>query len=197
MRLSRPLENLIDQLLKLPTIGPKSAQRLALYILKVPVQEALLLADSIKQARESVHPCPQCGYLTDTDPCIICQDERRDSTLLCVTEEASDVIAIERTGFKGRYFVLNKDFHLMGDEDIEEMNLVPLKAKLAEGKVEEVVLALNPDIDGEIVSRYIARVASQYKVKVTRLAHGIPVGGDIEFADEITLRRALEGRKEM
>lgn len=197
MRLSRPLENLIDQLLKLPTIGPKSAQRLALYVLKMPLEEALLLADSIRQARESVHPCPQCGYLTDTDPCVICRDERRDRTLLCVTEETSDVMAIERTGFKGRYFVLNKDFHLMGNDDIEELDLIPLKQTLAEGKVEEVVLALNPDIEGEIMSRFIARVAGQYKVKVTRLAHGIPVGGDIEFADEITLRRALEGRKEM
>ena len=197
MRLARPLENLIDQLLKLPTIGPKTAQRLALYILKMPPQEARQLAQAIIDAREKVFPCSRCGYLTDINPCAICQDESRDKGILCVAEEASDIIAIERTGYKGRYYVLNKNFNLLGDNNLEDLNLDPFINQLAEGTIKEVVLAMNPDIEGEVVARYLAGIAANHGVKATRLAHGLPVGGDIEFADEITLRRALEGRKEI
>lgn len=197
MRLARPLENLIDQLLKLPTIGPKTAQRLALYILKLPENEARQIAQSIIDAREKVFPCSSCGYLTDIDPCAVCQDQGRDASLLCVAEETSDVIAIERTGFRGRYFVLNKNFHLMDGFNLEDLRLQPLVDRLASGQIREMVLALNPDIDGEVLSRYLAELARPYQVRVTRLAHGLPVGGDIEFADEITLRRALEGRNDL
>lgn len=197
MRLARPLENLIDQLLKLPTIGPKTAQRLALYILKMPPQEARQLAQAIVDAREKVFPCSRCGYLTDDDPCAICRDQSREQDILCVAEEASDIIAIERTGYKGRYYVLNKNFNLMGDNNLEELDLDPFIKQLAAGTIKEVVLALNPDIEGEVMARYLAGIAANHGVKATRLAHGLPVGGDIEFADEITLRRALEGRKEI
>ncbi|HOB11842.1 MAG TPA: recombination mediator RecR [Syntrophomonadaceae bacterium] len=197
MRLARPLENLIDQLLKLPTIGPKTAQRLALYILKLPENEARQIAQAIIDAREKVTPCSTCGFLTDIDPCAICQDQGRDRRLLCVTEETSDVIAIERTGFRGRYFVLNKNFHLMDGFNLDDLKLKPLIEQLSSGQVQEMVLALNPDIDGEVLSRYLADLARPYQVRVTRLAHGLPVGGDIEFADEITLRRALEGRSDV
>ncbi|WP_061212922.1 recombination mediator RecR [Syntrophomonas wolfei] len=197
MRLARPLENLIDQLLKLPGIGPKTAQRLALYILKLPETEARQLAQAIVDCRQKVFPCSRCGYLTDSDPCIICSDESRDKSLICIGEESSDVIAIERTGFRGQYFVLNKDFNLMEDKGLEDLNLQPLEERLASGEIKEVVLALNPDMDGEVMSRFLAAVAGSFGVKATRLAHGLPVGGDIEFADEITLRRALEGRKEL
>lgn len=197
MRLARPLENLIDNLLKLPTIGPKTAQRLALYILKMPAAEARQLAQAIIDAREKVFPCSRCGYLTDTDPCFICQDETREKSMLCVAEEASDIIAIERTGYRGRYYVLNKNFNLMDDNNLEDLNLDSFISQLASGEVKEVVLALNPDIEGEVMSRYLAGLAASHGVKATRLAHGLPVGGDIEFADEITLRRALEGRKEI
>jgi len=197
MRLARPLENLIDQLLKLPTIGPKSAQRLALYILKMPLEEARQLAQAILDARSKVFPCSICGYLTDIDPCLVCSDPKRDGESLCVVEEASDIIAIERTGYNGKYFVLNRTFKLMDDNDPGDMNLQPLLAILGNGEVREVILALNPDIDGEVMSRFLASVVSRQEVKVTRLAHGLPVGGDIEFADEITLRRAIEGRKEL
>lgn len=196
MRLAQPLENLIDQLLKLPTIGPKSAQRLALYIIKQPPEEARQLADAILNAKVKIFPCSTCGYLTDIDPCIICRDETRDPTVICVAEEASDIIAIDRTGFRGKYFVLNRQFHLLDNNQLDNMDLKPLTDRLAAGTVKEVVLALNPDIDGEVMSRFIAGLAEQYGVKVTRLAHGIPVGGSIEFTDEITLRKALEGRKE-
>jgi len=197
MRLARPLENLIDQLLKLPTIGPKSAQRLALYILKMPLEEARQLSQAILDARDKVFPCSICGYLTDIDPCLVCSDTKRDRESLCVVEEASDIIAIERTGYNGKYFVLNRTFKLMDDNDPGDMNLQPLLIILGKGEVKEVILALNPDIDGEVMSRFLASAVSQHEVKVTRLAHGLPVGGDIEFADEITLRRAIEGRKEL
>ncbi len=197
MRLARPLENLIDQLLKLPTIGPKTAQRLALYILKLPSVEARQLSQAIVDAREKVFPCSHCGYLTDIDPCLICSNPRRDSSSLCIVEEASDIIAIERAGYNGKYFVLNRSFKLMDDNDLGDMNLSPLLKILSLREVKEVILALNPDIDGEVMSRFLASVVSKQEVKVTRLAHGLPVGGDIEFADEITLRRAIEGRKEL
>jgi len=197
MRLARPLENLVDQLLKLPTIGPKTAQRLALFILKMPPEEARQLAKAITDAREKVFPCPRCGFFTDTDPCLICQDEGRSRQLLCVVAESSDIIALERTGYRGRYLVLNRHFHLMDDNDLSEFNLQPIMKLLQEGEIKEVILALNPDMDGEVLARYLASVISRQGIKVSRLAHGLPVGGDIEFADEITLRMAMEGRTEL
>lgn len=197
MRLVRPLENLIDQLQKLPTIGPKTAQRLAFYILKAPAQEARQLAQAIVDVQEKVFPCSVCGYLTDINPCPICRDPERNRSSLCIVEEASDIIALERTGYNGKYYVLNRSFKLMDDNDLEETDIKPLQLILQAGEVKEVILALNPNIDGEITSRFLASVINQPEVKVTRLAHGLPVGGDIEFADEITLRRAMEGRKEL
>ncbi len=196
MRLARPLENLIDQLIKLPTIGPKTAQRLALFLLKVPEQEAKSLAQAILEMRLKVKPCSICGYLTDTDPCPICQDDQRDRSIICVAEEASDIISIERTNYRGQYYVLNKEFHVMEGQDLDEIDLEPLKKRLASGEIKEVILAFNPDLDGEIMARLLADTAEEHQVRVTRLAHGLPVGGDIEFADELTLRRALEGRKD-
>jgi len=197
MRFARPLENLVDQLLKLPTIGPKTAQRLALFILKLPPEEARQLAQSILDAREKVFSCPQCGFFTDTDPCIICRDENRNRQLICVVAESSDIIALERTGYQGRYYVLNRNFRLMDDLDLSDFNLQPFINRLQEGEIREVILALNPDMDGEVLSRFLASAIGKYDIKVSRLAHGLPVGGDIEFADEITLRMAMEGRKEL
>ena len=196
MRLARPLENLIDRLQKLPGIGPKTAQRLALFILKLPPEEARQLAQSIIDAREKVYPCPRCGFLTDEDPCIICRDVNRDRTLLCLVADSSDIIALERSGYRGQYFALNRSFSLMDDFDLGDINLQPLNKLLAQGHIKEVILAFNPDMDGEVLARYLAATLSRQGIKVTRLAHGLPVGGDIEFADEITLRMAIEGRKE-
>ncbi|NLO22194.1 MAG: recombination protein RecR [Syntrophomonadaceae bacterium] len=196
MKLAQPLQVLIDELLKLPTIGPKSAQRLAMFILKLSDDEARQLAFSIIDAKRKVFPCPICGYLTELSPCLICTDPHRDDTLLCITEGVSDVMAIERTGFNGRYFVLNKEFTLLKGSDIEQIDVKTLQEQIAKGAVQEVLLALNPDIDGEVLARYLARVIAPYGVKVTRLAHGLPVGGDIEYTDEITLKKAIEGRKE-
>ncbi len=196
MKLAQPLQALIDQLLKLPSIGPKSAQRLAMFILKLSDEEARQLAMSIIDAKQKVFPCSTCGYLTDVDPCLICTDVRRDNTLLCIAEEATDVMAIERTGFSGRYFVLNKDFNLLKGNGIEDIDIKSLQERIVNGGVQEVVLALNPDIDGEVLSRYLASVVAKQGIKVTRLAYGLPVGGDIEYTDEITLKKAIEGRSE-
>jgi len=197
MRLARPLENLIDQLQKLPTIGPKTAQRLALHILKVPLLETQQLAQAIVEARTKVFPCRICGNLTDTDPCNICSDPARLKNILCIVEEASDIIAIERTGYNGMYYVLSRSFKLMDDHNPDEVNLETLFKVIDRFGSMEVILALNPNLDGEIMSRFIASTLAKCNVKLTRLAHGLPVGGDIEFTDEITLRRALEGRKEL
>lgn len=196
MKLAQSLQVLIDELLKLPTIGPKSAQRLAMFILKLSDDEAKQLAFSIIDAKRKVFPCPVCGYLTELSPCVICTDPHRDDSLLCIAEGVSDVMAIERTGFNGRYFVLNKEFTLLKGSDIEQIDVKTLQERIAQGRVQEVLLALNPDIDGEVLARYLARVITPYGVKVTRLAHGLPVGGDIEYTDEITLKKAIEGRKE-
>lgn len=196
MRLPRPLENLIDRLQKLPGIGPKTAQRLALFILKMPAEEARQLAQAIVAAREKVFPCPRCGFLTDEDPCIICRDTTRDKSLLCLVADSSDIIALERSGYRGQYFALNRSFNLMDDVDLGDIDLQPLNQLIAQSNIKEVILAFNPDMDGEVLSRYLAASLTRQGIKVTRLAHGLPVGGDIEFADEITLRMAIEGRKE-
>lgn len=197
MGFAKPLENLINQLLILPTVGPKTAQRLALYILKLPDEEVKQLALAIIEAKKRIYPCSNCGNLTDCDPCVICQDPDRDDTILCVVEEANDIIAIERTGYKGRYYVLNRNFSIMDNNGLNDLKIDPLIEKLKNGEIKEIILALNPDIDGEVVSRFIAEEALKFAVRITKLARGLPVGGDIEFADEITLRQAIQGRKEL
>ncbi|MEN6347927.1 MAG: recombination mediator RecR [Syntrophomonas sp.] len=197
MRLARPLENLIDHLAKLPSIGPKTAQRLALYILRLPAEEARQLARAIVEVQQKIKPCSQCGFLTEFDPCTICQDHNRDNNLLCIVEESSNVIAIEKSGFRGRYFVLNKPSSLLEGNGLEELDGRTLESFLSGADFREVIMALNPDIDGEIMARYLASVIQPRGIKITRLAHGLPVGGDIEFTDEITLRRAIEGRREL
>ena len=196
MRLAASLEKLIDQLERLPGIGPKSAQRLALHILKLPREEAGRLAEAILAARDKVFPCAVCGNLTEISPCMLCSDSSRDRSILCVLEEANDVLAMERTGYRGQYYVLSRSFNALNARDWTEMDLTPLLKRSVSGEITEVVLALDPDIDGEVMSRIIAGKMEGFPVKVTRLAHGLPVGGAIEYADEITLRRALEGRKE-
>jgi recombination protein RecR len=196
LRLALPLEKLIEHLALLPGIGPKTAQRLALYILKYPRANAEALAQSIINLREHVFPCEICGFLTDVQPCSICRDSERDPSILCLLEESTNVIAIERSGFKGRYYVLNQHFQLLGS-NLSEIDLNKLKTILSGGAVKEVIMALSPDIEGDILARYLAAAISEFKyLKLTRLAHGLPVGGDIEFTDDITLRKAIEGRKE-
>lgn len=197
MRLARPLENLIDHLVKLPTIGPKTAQRLALFILRLSPSEASDLARAIGEVQEKVKACSNCGFLTEEDPCDICCDRGRDRDLLCIVEDSSNVIAIEKSGFRGYYYVLNKQQSLLEGGGLEDIDRPGLEKYLRQGRFKEVIMALNPDIDGEIMARFLASMIQAYGIKTSRLAHGLPVGGDIEFTDEVTLRRAIEGRREI
>ncbi len=197
MRLAAPLEKLVDELAKLPGIGPKTAQRLALHIMRISPQEVAELANTIIDAKNKVIPCSICGYLTDCDPCIICSDPDRDDSLLCLVEESQDVIAIDRTGFRGKYFVLNNNFQLINGLDLQKIDFPKIYDILEKRQVREIIVATNPTIDGEVIARYIAEVTRPKGIKVSKLAYGLPVGGDIEYIDEITLRRSLDGRNEI
>ncbi|MGI6512818.1 MAG: recombination mediator RecR [Syntrophomonadales bacterium] len=197
MRLAAPLEKLVDELAKLPGIGPKTAQRLALHIMRISPQEAAELANTIIEAKNKVIHCSICGYLTDSDPCVVCSDPDRDDSLLCLVEESQDVIAIDRTGFRGRYFVLNNNFQLINGLDLQKIDFPKIFDILEKRQVREIIVATNPTIDGEVIARYIAEVTRPQGIKVSKLAYGLPVGGDIEYIDEITLRRSLDGRNEI
>lgn len=194
---ARPLNQLISQLSKLPGIGGKTAQRLAFYIMNMEEREALSLADSIRQAREKMHYCSICGNLTDQDPCEICQDSRRDPGVLCVVEQPQDIMAMERMKeYTGRYHVLHGVISPMDGIGPEDINLKSLILRLQkEDAVKEVILATNPNIEGEATAMYIAKLLKPSGIKVSRIAHGIPVGGDLEYADEVTLLKAMEGRQ--
>jgi recombination protein RecR len=193
-----PLARLVEALHKLPGIGPKSAQRLAFYLLHCPGEEARDLAEAIVQAREKVHPCTVCANVTDIDPCSICRDARRDHSVICVVEQARDVVAIERTGeYRGLYHVLHGSLSPLDGIGPEDLKMSELVARLRQGPVKELILATNPNTEGEATALYIARLCRPLGVRVTRLAHGLPVGGDLEYADELTLGRALSGRQEM
>lgn len=187
----------MDELGRLPGIGPKTAQRLALFIMKMPVESVERMAAAIVNARTTLGPCSVCGSLCDESPCLVCRDETRDPGTICVTEEASDIISIERSGYRGQYFVLNRSFKLMSGADISQLDLSPFTSRLGKGGIQEVILAINPDVNGELLCRFLARAAEPFGVRVTRLAMGLSVGGDIEYTDEITLRQAIEGRREV
>jgi len=193
-----PVQNLIEELSKLPGIGPKSAQRLAFHILKTPPEEAKRLASALVAVKEQIKFCTVCYNVTDQELCEYCRDPRRDDSTLCVVEESKDVIAMEKTGeFKGRYHVLQgavSPIDGIGPEDIKVRELL---ARLQSGKIEEVVVATNPNIEGEATAMYLAKLIKPLGIKVTRIASGLPVGGDLEYADEVTLGRALQGRTEI
>lgn len=194
----KSLQNLISCLSRLPGIGPKSAQRLAFFLLKTKEEDALALASAIETAREKVHPCPKCGYFADTPECSICADPTRDEELLCVVEEARDVVSLEKTrSYHGRYLVLGGAISPMEGIGPERLNIPLLMQILREGKVKEVIMATNPNVEGEATSLYLARLIRPLGIKVTRIAHGIPVGGDLEYTDEATLSFAFLGRKEI
>ncbi|MGB9887493.1 MAG: recombination mediator RecR [Moorellales bacterium] len=195
---AEPLARLIEALHRLPGIGPKSAQRLAFYLLGCPEEEALALARAITEARSKVKPCSVCAHLTDVDPCRFCRDPARDRSLICVVEQPRDVVAIERTGeYKGLYHVLHGALSPLEGIGPDELRIAQLVARLQGGEVKEVILATNPNPEGEATALYIARLCRPLGVRVTRLAHGLPVGGDLEYADELTLGRALSGRQEL
>lgn len=194
----RPLNNLINHLAKLPGIGGKTAQRLAFFILAMDEKDALSLAEAIIEGKKSMKYCSVCGNLTDENPCRICKDPSREQRVLCVVENARDVASMERIKeYKGLYHVLHGVISPMEGIGPEDINLKSLITRLRENDVEEIILATNPNIEGEATAMYIARLVKPSGIKVSRIAHGIPVGGDLEYADEITLLKAMEGRREL
>lgn len=193
---TRPLARLIDELSKLPGIGPKTAQRLALYILNIPKEEVGMLAQSILNAKEQVKRCQICHNLTDQNICEICRDSNRDKSVICVVETARDLMAIEKTGgFKGLYHVLEGAISPLDGVEPEHLTIDHLLSRLKTGKVKEIILATNPNIEGEVTSSYIAKLVKPMGIKITRIAYGVPIGGDLEYADEVTLSQALLGRQ--
>ena len=191
-------ETLIDGFAALPGIGRKSAQRLAFHMLSLPEGEAEAFAAAILSARQSVHTCPVCQNLTDAELCPICQSDRRDKSLICVVAEPRDVASIERSReFQGVYHVLHGVLSPMNRIGPDDLRIRELADRVAAGGVSEVIMATNPDTEGDTTAMYISRLLKPFAVKVTRLAYGVPVGGNLEFADDATLLRALEGRREM
>lgn len=195
---AKPLNKLINELSKLPGIGGKTAQRLAFHILSMEDNEAFELAEAIRTAKSSMTYCSICGNLTDTDPCSICSDDSRDISTICVVESPKDVIAMEKIReYRGYYHVLHGAISPMDGIGPEDINLKSLIERLQDSRIEELIIATNPNIEGEATAMYIARLIKPSGVKVSRIAHGIPVGGDLEYADEVTLLKAVEGRREL
>lgn len=195
---AKTLSNLIAQLSRLPGVGGKTAQRLAFFILSMDDKDAIAIADAIVEAKKTMKYCTICGNLTDVDPCAFCSDDIRDKNMICVVESPRDLAAMERIKeYKGQYHVLNGCISPMDGIGPEDINLKSLIIRLQQNDVEELILATNPNIEGEATAMYIARLVKPSGIKVTRIAHGIPVGGDLEYADEVTLSKAMEGRREL
>lgn len=192
------LQDLADQFARLPGIGGKTAQRLAFHVLSLSSHEAQSFADAILEAKRTVHTCPVCQNLTDRKVCPICDDDLRDHSVICVVAEPKDVIAMERSReFKGMYHVLHGVISPLNHVTQDDIRIKELLQRVGEGNVREVIMATNPDTEGEATAMYISRLLRPMEVKVTRLAYGVPVGSQLEYADEVTLSRALEGRQEM
>ena len=195
---AKPLNKLISEMNRLPGIGGKTAQRLAFHILSMDDKDALALADAIRDAKKSMRYCSICGNLTEEDPCSICSDDTRDPSVICVVESARDVVSMEKIReYHGLYHVLHGAISPMDGVGPEDINLKSLITRLQDERVKELILATNPTIEGEATSMYIARLIKPSGIKVTRIAHGVPVGGDLEYADEVTLLKAMEGRREL
>ncbi|MGB9722448.1 MAG: recombination mediator RecR [Chloroflexia bacterium] len=196
--LPRPVARLVEELVRLPGIGPKSASRLAYYLLRAPEEEARALAEAILEMKRRILLCSRCFNITETDPCPICADEERDRSRICVVEQPLDVIALERTGrYRGLYHVLHGAISPVEGIGPEDLRIRELLTRVRLQPVEEVILATNPNLEGDATAMYLAQHLIPLGVRVTRLAHGLPMGGDLEYADEVTLSRALEGRREM
>ncbi len=193
-----PLARLIEEFYKLPGIGPKSAQRLAYYLLRMPAAEAHSLAQAILEVKERVTLCSTCQNVTENDPCRVCSSESRDRSVICVVEEPLDILSIERSGsYTGMYHVLHGAISPMDGIGPEDLKIGELLSRLRRGDVTEIILATNPNLEGEATAMYLGRLIGPLGLKVTRLARGLPVGGDLEYADDVTLAKALEGRQEM
>lgn len=193
-----PIRNLASQLARLPGIGGKSALRLAYHILDMPDAAARELASAITDARDKVRYCAVCGNYTDVEPCAICADEQRRGDIICVVEDAKDVLAMEKMReFHGKYHVLGGVVSPIDGIGPEDLRIEELVCRIREAPVKEIIIATNPDVEGEATASYIARLLKPYGVRVTRIAHGIPIGGNLEYVDEMTLFKAMEGRREI
>ena len=193
-----PIARMVNQLSRLPGIGQKTAQRLAYHIIAMPEEQVRELAVAIFNGKKQVHFCSVCGNYTDQDPCRLCADPNRDNGLLCVVKDPRDVAAMERMrDYHGRYHVLHGVISPMEGVGPDDIRIKELMGRLASGEVSEVILATNPDIEGEATAAYISRLIKPMGIKVTRIAHGVPVGGDLEYTDEVTLSKAFEGRREL
>ncbi|MDQ2951314.1 MAG: recombination mediator RecR [Chloroflexota bacterium] len=196
--LARPLGRLIDELGKLPGVGPKTAQRLAYHILRTPAPDAEALAAAIRSVKTDLKYCSICFNIAETDPCAICSSDERDAKVVCVVEEPLDVLAIERTGqFKGRFHVLHGAISPVNGVRPDDLKIQQLVARVKQGGIEELIMATNPNLEGEATSMYVAQLLAGSGTRLTRLARGLPMGGDLEYADEVTVSRALEGRRAM
>ncbi len=193
-----PIARLLDALQKLPGVGPKTAQRLTFFLLKQPAAEVSALSEAIARVKSQIVHCGTCFNVTDQDPCQICRDPARDARTLCVVEEPNDLLAVERTGeYRGRYHVLMGALSPLDGIGPEDLRVRELLARLEKDPVEEVILATNPNVEGEATAIYLAKLIKPLGPRVTRIARGLPVGGDLEYADEVTLSKALEGRREV
>jgi recombination protein RecR len=193
-----PVARLIQEFHKLPGIGPKSAQRLTYYLLRAPEEEAQALAQAILEVKEKIAFCTTCQNVTDTDPCLICDNAQRDRSIICVVEEALDILALERSGsYHGLYHVLHGVISPMDGVGPEDLKVEELLGRLKDSGVSEVILATNPNLEGEATAMYLTRLLRPLGLRVTRLARGLPTGADLEYADDLTLARAVEGRQEV
>ncbi len=193
-----PVQDLIDALRRLPGIGAKSAQRLAFHLLRAPAEEAHALSDAIRSAKEKVAICGECFNVSEGERCKFCRDPRRDGTIICVVEEPADIVAVERTQeFRGKYHVLGGHISPIDGIGPDDLHMRELVGRIGHGEVKEVILATNPTVEGEATAIYLAQTLKPLGLRVTRIASGLPVGGDLEYADEVTLGRALEGRREL
>ncbi|HCD18513.1 recombination mediator RecR [Macrococcoides caseolyticum] len=198
MHYPAPISKLIDSFMKLPGIGPKTASRLAFHVLDMKEDDVVGFAKALVDVKRELTYCSVCGHITDTDPCYICEDTTRDQSMICVVEETKDVIAMEKMReYKGLYHVLHGAISPMEGVGPEDINVPSLLTRLRDEHIQELILATNPNIEGESTAMYIARLVKPIGIKVTRLAHGLPVGGDLEYADEVTLSKAITGRTEI
>lgn len=193
-----PVSKLIEGFMKLPGIGPKTAGRLAFFVLGMKEDDVLDLAKALVNAKRQLQYCSVCNNITDVDPCHICRDKQRDRSVICVVQEPKDVVAMEKTReFSGYYHVLHGAISPMDGIGPEDIKIPGLLKRLEDEQVKEVILATNPNIEGEATAMYISRLVKPFGIRVTRIAHGLPVGGDLEYADEVTLAKALEGRRDL
>lgn len=193
-----PIAKLIDSFSRLPGIGPKTAARLAFHVLRMSEDDVVAFAKALVSVKRNLHYCSICCNITDVDPCRICQDKTRDPSVICVVQEAKDLVAMERTKeYDGQYHVLQGAISPMDGIGPDEIRIAELLKRLADDRVKELILATNPNIEGEATAMYLSRLVKPFGIKVTRIAHGLPVGGDLEYADEVTLSKALEGRREL